>query len=216
MSDFLSRLAARAAGDAPAAHPRVPGRFAGSLMGVDVAAPTATESEAGSTPDRASLGPPRLAPPVPRAAGAEARHPSPPVTRLEPRLSLPSPPPSPPTEAAQPISKRVFDPSSADAPAVHRREPVAVGSMVVPAVSGPVAALPLVSARPATTARAEPRDTAATSMVAEASAEPVVQISIGRVEVRATIATPVAAPRPAAADRDEPHLALRDYLRGQR
>lgn len=212
MSDFLSRLAARAAGDAPAAHPRVPGRFEGSLVGVDVAAPTATESEAGSTPDRASTGPLRLAPPVPRAAGAEARHPSPPAPRLEPGLSLPSPP----TEAAQPISKRVSDPSLAEAPAVHHREPVTVGSVVLPGVSGQVAALPLVSARPATTARAEPRDTAATSMVAEASSEPVVQISIGRVEVRATIAAPVAAARPATADRDEPQLALRDYLRGQR
>lgn len=44
--------------------------------------------------------------------------------------------------------------------------------------------------RPAITARAELRSTAATSMVAEARAEPVVQISIG--------------------------LATRDYLRGQR
>jgi hypothetical protein len=214
VSDLISRLAARAAGTAAAAHPRVPARFegpAGPWFGVAEAGEFAARSLAGPPSDR------RTSPAPANARGRDTgRRPSGPSrvgsASAEPAVPMEAVAATPPGATAERLRK-VERVSERDG---RRAELSAVPPSAATQVS--VRAWPVVPAVPISATRLEPGSAAPVgSAESRPSAEPVVQISIGRVEVRATLAAPVPAPRPGPADRSrQPSLTLHDYLRGRR
>lgn len=200
MSDFLSRLAARAVGDASESRPSAP------ASGLDVSpAPTGPAAEAPvvrATPaapevrSEAPEAPPELPataadsdgesdPPMPakRADGAET------PARREPRR-----------QPSQPRPRERAEPPP-------RATRTSAAPVVVPAA--PVAAVPVVRHV------AETRLERVRSVTTVAADEPPVRVHIGRLEVRANLEQQ--APKPAR--REPPRqegVSLADYLRGRR
>jgi len=222
MTGFLGRMAARASGREPGITPRVPSRFEGADRAEPVAADgSSTEVAATSpVPVRPAAAPPRAEAVSGPPTEAAHRDP-PPVMSPEGTAAAALPAPAPVRAEAPPASPPADPPSVEDVgpPRTRPREapPKATSQprsapdlLVVPAA--PAAALSsaaaLVPAPGPVTADASPRE------------PDVVHVSIGRVDVRATVAPPH---RPAPPEQARPpvrspseRLSLHDYLRGQR
>jgi hypothetical protein len=233
MSDFLTRLAQRSLGAAPLIAPRLPGLFtpleespagnfadtitatdaaANSTHAVRAAAPRMTaRAEPASSEPRADVHPAQAppVPPVPDAASAPA--PAAPIDNTQARVDSPRVP----LVKAAPANGQAATPLLVTPPAPHPVAPLPPS--ISPRKPETAAATeerwsPLLPQRNTETAASPPawRDGAAAGDAGTTPA-PTVHISIGRVEVRANIATPPAAPRPRAAR--EPALSLDDYLK---
>jgi hypothetical protein len=222
---FLGRMAARATGAAPAVSPRLLSRFE---LGEGEAA-DASEEVVGRTRARAPAAPPptpmvaapvRISEPTvepPRVRAAESTpSATEPAAAQPPTVTTPVPPP--PSRAAQPLSLPAIDLSRELVPAAEAaarseevldRRPVApviVAAIPVPQRADTLATLPPAADRPGAGEPVAP------------NAPDVVHISIGRVEVRATVArpAPAAAAVQPANQPAEAALSLGDYLRGKR
>ena len=211
MSGYLARLAARAGGAPAAAGPRLPSRFEPSTGdgSTDAAAPP-TIATAAEVPAQADLpGPPRntdaraLVEPVGPARGEGDR-------------AIPSHR----DDRGLPATRTASEVGTAE-PAPERSA-VAVDSARsdTAALPAPPPATPRVEAAPPR--RAEPPTVTTPAACASARDEAsvpvpepdVVHVTIGRIEVRATLAPPAAAPRSARPARD-PERTLHDYLTGR-
>jgi hypothetical protein len=211
VTDFLSRVAARAVGASAAAQPRLTGLFepagpAGDatleLVEEEAVAPAAAPRRDEAPPaGELDQGRPQpaAAPPAQLARGADR-----PNAPVEPR------PPTPTDfvadshyvpEPARASRARAREPERVPAARVEERVPVPV-----------VAAAPLAHALPTAAAR-EPAPPPAPA--AARVEEPPVRVHIGRLEVRANVQPP-----PPERPRREPAgpdgLSLADYLRGKR
>jgi hypothetical protein len=209
VSDFLSRIAARAAGRAPLARPRMPALFeaagAAADRGIDVVDEelVATRTPAAAPADA----PPRV---------DEEAHPaqergvqSPPTVKPEHTAAVRSPgraratsaPPPRPTEHAA---------VQADASVSPQLVPARVPDAAVPVT--------VALAAPVTAARRVPVPFEAAPPVAVSPVReepPTVRVHIGRLEVRANLQH--APPQPLTRDEAPPKgTSLADYLRGNR
>lgn len=212
MNGFLSRLADRATNPQPNASPRVPSRF-------EIADSVASLRPAYSTFDE-------WAPSVPSSSPHQ-------LPRSEkPSLAAALRPPTPAADAAQALAAAIplVEPIGS-AEGLRPREQVKASAAPAASDLHPVSpATRAVESRATTTVQAVPRAAAEPSIPAAPSPvsaggadavapEHVVQISIGRVEVRAAIVAPPAPERPVKPDRScapAPALPLHDYLRGRR
>lgn len=200
MSGYLARLTARAGGAPAAAGPRLPSRFEPGAFGapadvaVAAAAPDAShQTHAGGNERR----------PAARAdvRAAELVVASPPAAGRDP--AAPAPVPTAGVAAPQVLTTSRADPRVGAEPA-ESALPRAPGAASRPAPLRVQSVPP-----PAAQARAPAqRDEASTP------APDVVHVTIGRVEVRATVAAPSTTPRAPRPSRDV-ERSLHDYLAGR-
>lgn len=200
MSDFLSRIAARAVGRAAVTQPRLPALFEETDpgdAGLDVSGAHGFVTQLVHTEAA-----PRATAQA-RDASAQPSRRAVPSSPLLPVRTPPSPDfPPPASEApengvrgAPVVPAQEADPAEAEQPAAPTRPAAAIG---VPPLPMPIESTPATSAAPS--ADDEP---------------PVVRVHIGRLEVRANLQpAPQQPPRRAQPERRE--LSLGDYLRGAR
>jgi len=228
MSDFLTRLAQRSMGAAPLIVPRLPSLFA-----------PAEESPSGNVADTAAVtGAARnstlASPPLPyRTTGRTD------PTTSEPRANIFSPQhPAAPEAAIAPAARSDSTPPRVESTLVPLVETAAqANAQTTQPLATPVTHHPTESLEPSIAPRKQDAPAAAAEqwlpLLPQRNAEsatpfpvvadipvgadtgtppaPTVHITIGRVEVRANIATPPAAPRPRAVSK--PALSLGDYLK---
>jgi hypothetical protein len=212
VSDLLSRLAARAVGEAPRAQPRIATPDDFGVMVPDAAREAVAEAPAArATP---------VAPAV-RSEAAETRVTSP--RAPEPRVTRP--PAQRPASAAQSTAAaertaQIAEEGPVEAPSPP--EPVAerVEPQAAPARAKTVPTLPAVPAAPAVSAPLVRRMVSTrverVHTVASVSAdEPPVHVHIGRLEVRANLEQPAPQPSRRESVRPEEGPSLADYLRGR-
>jgi hypothetical protein len=206
VSDFLSRLAARAAGQAPLAQPRVPTRFEDpgeAAEPLDVVAGRAPSEPAADVAAAVSPVTPPPRPPLPPAAAPGAPH----VAEAPARTPMPAPPAplvedhavTEPLGAAQPARERV----ASEPPAAVPPSPAAAPPAVAVTAAG----------RPRNPGAVAPSPAGPADIAAPPPEPPPVRIHIGRLEVRANL-EPVPATKPERRRPSEPELSLTDYLRG--
>jgi hypothetical protein len=208
VSDFLSRVAARAVGRAALARPRLPALFEPAGGGADL---EVVEEVVGRSRSAGSqvAGPPSLKPPASPPTGRESS---------APRRVRPAEAPARTTVAMQQPSQPAHR-DETPLPTLQRHEP-GREKIVEERTAVKDATVLVAEAAPATVA-AEPAALAKQSELPErlpprsAPAPPPVRVHIGRLEVRANLQEP---PRPQRApERPQPQeLALGDYLRGRR
>jgi hypothetical protein len=194
VSDFLSRLAARAVADPPRTPPSVPSTPA-AVTFASRAEPAATMEPhvARAVPSAPAV---RSEPPEFHADAERAPELTERAASIEPREEVVKTHVA--AEALRPLS--VGDP----------REDVPAAPAVPVAVAVPVPAAPIV--RRVVGSRFERTHTVATVVAAD---EPPVRVHIGRLEVRANLEQPP--PKPARRQPERPQgQALSDYLRGRR
>ena len=207
MSDFVSRVAARAVGRTAVARPRLPALFepAGPVAGLEVVEETVAprpHANAQRAPSVAGTPPP---PPRDREA-------PPPVT--PPR---PAPGRAPHESGVRRDTVVLGDPANGDAAAEREVELVAAERTPVTAAAAPLPAAPPVvapAAVAAPVARSAPAEPPAAAPPA-ATGTPHVRVHIGRLEVRANLSEPRPPQRPPERARPQ-ELSLGDYLRGRR
>ncbi|MGU3645677.1 hypothetical protein ACLBXX_11965 [Microbacterium sp. C23T] len=212
MSGYLARLAARAGGAPAAAGPRLPSRFeptsgegstdAATPLPIATAAHAPARAELPGAPAKSDA--PARIEPAGQARGEDGRAiaaPSDGAGRGEaagtaPEVVTAAPPPERGTLAVD------ADRGDAVAPPTPPLSTPRVEAVPPPRAQPPTATTPAV--------RASTRDEASVPVP-----EPdVVHVTIGRIEVRATVAAPAAAPRSARPARD-PERTLHDYLTGR-
>jgi hypothetical protein len=203
MTDFIARLAARAAGGAASARPRVPSRFE-AMRGADL---TVVAEEVPAPPIREPAQSPttftRVPSPLTPVRGYPARR----HDRVE-------------TVREQTVVGRQLEADTATAGAEPTASPSPPGplrevhSVVERAAAAAAPVAPVITrAVPVVT---EPVTHQFSSASVDEPAAPDVRISIGRVEIRAA-PPPPPAPRPARPPAGKPDpLPLREYLRGRR
>lgn len=225
MNDFLTRLAQRSMGAAPLISPRLPSLFAppeepnigitdpaaviGTAQGTTIApAPAPSHATAPAAPPhiepRASVYPLQdtVTPEAAIKQNAARRS-----ERTEPHVE---PAPTPLVPNVQANTPAVPQPAHTASPFAPLAEPRAEsGNQDGRAAPGPW--LPLLPQRKTEPAAVLPAMADDRPAAQAAPAAPTVHITIGRVEVRANIATPPAAPRPRTAS--QPALSLSDYLK---
>ena len=217
MTGYLDRLAAKAAGAAPSARPRVPSLFEEAIVedAKDMTRPDAAPALAPAQPLRASDNPPiRTAPtsdPVRSAVPPAAERLIPPAAeRLIPPASAPE------VVAAHSADPNPMSPAGKTADP-EPRPPVYAAPHPSPqnperrdrAETGPAPVAPSI----AVTAR--PRQDAA-PFASDTPREPdTVTVRIGRIDVRATLPAPIPINRPTA-PRPADVPSLHDYLAGRR
>lgn len=224
MTDFLTRLAQRSIGAAPLIAPRLPSLFASD----DGAAPV----NAANT-DITQHTPRAAAPATAPMPAAGARRTDPVVTELHTSIDAPQRSPAPeasPAPATAPQTARtpphiepipLVKPSQPDMQAAQPPAAIAprtevsptphVTQLVQQTATAQQPWQPLLPQRAAQPAAAFPAlADAAANNNATASA-PTVNITIGRVEVRANVAAPQPAPRPRPTS--VPALSLSDFLK---
>ncbi len=226
MNDFLTRLAQRSMGAAPLIAPRLPSLFApAEESNSNVADSTAGADMA----HRTTL----VSPPVPSSTPAHNTHAS-----IEPQTPLRQSQRSTGPEAALspvPAARPESVAPRAESTLTTLVQTVHEHTQAAPQL-GPVASRPTAAAEPLLTPRKQddraapepwkpllPQRKAESAAAFPAVADtpvstdtgtppaPTVHITIGRVEVRANIATPPAAPRPRTVS--QPALSLSDYLK---
>lgn len=226
MNDFLTRLAQRSLGAAPLIAPRLPSLFAPSEESNSNFAGTAAVTDAvhsttfASTPlqsnttkrtDSASSEPRANIYPPQRTIASEAANAPAPAARAE---SAPPRAESAPTQLVQTVHEN--NQAAPQLAPVASPSTAAAEPLLTPRKqdehTAPEPWLPLLPQRKAESAAAfsAMADTSVNTDTATPLA-PTVHITIGRVEVRANIATPHAAPHPRATT--IPALSLGDYLK---
>lgn len=222
MSDFLTRLAQRSLGEAPAVRPRLPGLFAplneeatpaSEAVVVDLHEPLPALAPAPlsrapkareETADATGTGPARA--PAPAVAGERAGN-AVPARKSEAQATQPSG-----DEGEAAASER-----SAREPLVRARPSAESGSSPVLLVEKAApreqlpASPPVAQTRQRARAKESTADSAGQYLDREPAQAPAVHITIGRVEVRASIAAPPPPVRPRP--EHKPALSLADYLR---
>ena len=212
MTGYLDRLAAKAAGAAPSARPRVPSLFEDAIV------EDAKDTQATTRPDAASA----LAPAQPLRASD-----NPPIRT--------APTSDPARSAVPPAAERLIPPASApEVVAAHSAAPNPVspaGKPAGPEPRPPVYAAPHPSPQnpqhrdeaasgpapvaPPIAVTARPRQDAA-PFASDTPREPdTVTVRIGRIDVRATLPAPIPINRPTA-PRPADGPSLHDYLAGRR
>ena len=209
MSDFVSRVAARAVGRAAVARPRLQALFepAGPVAGLELVEETvAPRAHANAQSAPAVAGKP---PPPPRDREAP-----PPVTPPRP---VPGRAPHEPGVRRDTVV--VGDPANGDAAAEQvveivaaERAPVTAAAASLSAATVPPVVTP--AALAAAVARAAPAEPPAAAFPAPTESAHV-RVHIGRLEVRANLSEPRPPQRPPGRARPE-ELSLGDYLRGRR
>jgi len=198
VSDFLSRLAARAVGEAPRTR-----------------APSAERGTAASRATAAELPVARATPSAPevRAEPAELR------VEAEPRAT---PPPARegvaaegPSEPIAPVTATVLRDAAAARPVVEPNDPTPESVAVRAGEPVPVVVATPVPATPSIERHVESRLQRVHTLETVTADEPPVRVHIGRLEVRANLEQP---PRQQPKRRPERPQAetLSDYLRGRR
>jgi hypothetical protein len=232
VSDFLSRVAARAVGAAPVAGPRLPSAFEGGgpagEAGPEVvdgeALATAAPRPSATTPGPEARGVERVAPPA--AGTALSRVGAGEPDGIAPAAHVPSEVGRPASFIATPEREnRAVEAVPALLPERDPGPPVAAAAADLPAADVPAAVVPragapvVVAARPAAAAvprAARPREPEPGAATAAGEIEPPpVRVHIGRLEVRANLQQP-APQRPHRDEERPPELSLPDYLRGKR
>lgn len=225
MNDFLTRLAQRSMGTAPLIAPRLPSLFAPVEESNSHIADTAAVTNAAHNTTLVST-------PLQSPAIGRTDH-----TFIEPCANS-YPPQRPIPPEAAPAASIDTTPLRVDSTLVPLVETAAqANAQTTPTLATPVAPQPAAPLEPPIATRKQDTPTAAPESwlpllpqpkaesaaafpaVADTSAgadtgtppAPTVHITIGRVEVRANIATPRAAPRSRAASK--PALSLGDYLK---
>ena len=214
MSDFIARIAARAVGEAPAAHPRLPSAFEDAgrhgeagLEVVEAEVPAERPPSPAHAP-RATAAGDAPAPPPAEDPGVAPREPG----RREPAAPATHEPVTPGRPERVPAAARRPEP---EPPPTETAGAVAAAPEPVPATPDPApAAVPAAAA-------AVPRIAHATAPArAEATVAPVepppVRIHIARLEVRANLQHPPPSKQRTRDDEQPPELSLADYLRGRR
>jgi hypothetical protein len=220
VSDFLSRVAARALGEAPLARPRLPALFEASaeLDVVDEEIGVRSPSSAGDAPFAVSSDPGATQAPERSRRRAAVRTES----RRTEGLTASSPPPTPrrdpggPSKPSDTLSlgrSGVVGPRGAAS--AFARAPAApapgIRELARATTASAAVAVPARRAEP----RAVPAPSVAQTAATDARDEPApVRVQIGRLEVRANLHEAPRSERP----RREPEpegLALSDYLRGK-
>ncbi len=231
MNDFLTRLAQRSIGAAPLIMPRLPGLFApieesriGNLAVTSTATDAVTDSSRNSTP---------ASPPLPsRTAGHADSTPSEPHAFVYPAQRTATP------EAVNaPAAQIATTPASVESLFIPLVETAQANSQATPPLVAPSIPHTGASVEPSIALRKQDTPAAAAEQwltllpqrkadaIATFSAladtplradtgtppAPTVHITIGRVEVRANVASPQAAPRPRPAS--QPAISLGDYLK---
>jgi hypothetical protein len=197
VSDFLSRLAARAVRDVPRVTPAVPeaahgdSRAAQPEVPVARALPTAPEVRAEAPEVRVEPEPGRERPPRPQTERVAA-HASTAATTNPLRSAATHLPPPPDREPGETSPEPVVP-----------REPVAVVTAV------PIPAAPTIERR------VESRIQRMHTVETVAADEPPVRVHIGRLEVRANLEQPPRS-QPRREPARPPGQTLSDYLRGRR
>ena len=227
MADVLTRLAQRGRGGYADVVPRVPALFEPS------AGDTGPAADPGFVEEVSEIIAPRRPDPVParaerphrtaEAGPVETVRPAYPVMPIAPseRPRQRTPGEGTPSSEAAPVEPAGAGALVADAPAV-RPVPVQPDSEPPHGIRPSVTAIPIPVAAPVS---GVPRRAAATEAVSTGPAgqappaEPVVQISIGRIEIRAVAPTPASAAAPSAeaaapASANAAGLSLSAYLRG--
>jgi hypothetical protein len=221
MTGLLARMAARATGATPGIWPRLPARFEAPT------GPEGSEAVVASRPAHDA----GAAYPVPRTAPRDDdRSPETRVPRMSRAAGSSEPPPG--TQGV-PVTSPAEEPELARAPSgdgpagrpgMPRSREAAVASYG-PAVSAqPRTTAPLVAATPDAAVVAAPAASRPSGREGAAQgrsgAPDVVHVTIGRVEVRATVAAPSPAPPAASTVRAQSPAAepvsLHDYLTGKR
>ena len=212
MSDFLSRIAARAVGEAPRARPRLPGPLersgseTGSDVGLEVVDEHVVATASSPTPAAAA---PRSATP------ARDRELAPPSAlgglggaNLVHHTEVPSAHEEARVEASEPATRAMPSARSPEIVAVQSEVDVSPPVPVVAVAPTVVPATPL--------PRAGPTPAAPTAAVmVERDDAAVVRVHIGRLDVRANLQEAPKRPPRRAETRPE-GLSLSDYLRGRR
>jgi len=212
MTGYLDRLAAKAAGAAPSARPRVPSLFEDPIVEdakdtQDTTRPDAAPALAPAQPLRASYNPPArtvlASDPARSAVPSAAERLLPPASGTE-VVAAHSADPNPVSPADKPADPEPR-PHVYAAPHPSPQDPERRDQ----ATAGPVTAAPSI----AVTAR--PRQDAA-SLASDTPREPdTVTVRIGRIDVRATLPAPIPINRPTA-PRPADVPSLHDYLAGRR
>lgn len=197
MTDFLSRLAARASGLAPSVRPDLPARFE-SFQDTSAETPDHDVSQVDVSESR---------PPAPHPAQLSRQSG---YSRSDRQRGQPALNPAPSIEAASPAPARRADGTGFSRVPAARRQPETspVGAPAPPVVP----AAPVI---PPSSTRSEPESGSQPAANTESS-EPVVRISIGRVEVRASLSTAPSPVRQETRATAPDPLPLHDYLRGRR
>lgn len=233
MTGFLERMAARATGGMTSAQPQLPARFsppdpvlpvddAGGVVPGDglrtppVAIPTSLNRTAdtvdnepvGSAERRSVVQPARAAGPITPVHPVGQQQDDPAVAFVQdqtPGVSAGPPPPGP-----DPRPDPDPDPDPSLNPGAQRVTVGVAKALMSATLPATVAAIPVLPTLP---------EAGIASQLAQPqppSQPHVVQISIGRVEVRAAVAPAAAASRPATEAKQPDQLSLRDYLDGRR
>jgi hypothetical protein len=223
MSDYLTRLAASALEQLDAVQPRLPSRFETTRAAPSVQPDAEYTSDAEAALDRrAAVDPsPPVSPPS-RISEQTSEAPRPPARRvvMAPQPETSKPRASRPQDDAR---KRLTLPAPHPAPQSTDRVIVqSVVSEAAPIVQRPVGTRPPIERAPrsvspavvATVVRAPDRvDSASGPSQTTNQERPAIHVTIGRIEVRASLSPAPAAPR-AKSTSSAPRLALGDYLRG--
>lgn len=222
MTDFLTRLAQRSMGAAPLIAPRLPSLFAPpEELNIGIADPATVIGTVKDTTIAPAPAPSRATAPAapphiePRASVYPLQDTVTPEAAIEPRAAKRSEPrvepePTPLVQNIHANTPAAPQPAPAEspfaAPAEPRPEPRDQDRRAAPEPWLPL--LPQRKTEPAAVlpAMADDRPAAQAALPA-----PTVHITIGRVEVRANIATPPVVPRPRATT--TPALSLGDYLK---
>lgn len=215
MSDFLSRLAARAVGESAAVRPRTPGLFEEPGAAADATLEIVDEQVVAPRPGpvrddgHAEPSNARAASPfAPTRAVAES------VTATPGAEAAPSAPRPHQIAGAPPaISGAGRDERRPEPVGARRRDPVAVTASDLQGRPVASAAVRVTPAAPATAAAREPAFGARAAVARHD--EPAVRVHIGRLEVRANLHQPASEQPRREAPRAE-GLSLADYLRGER
>jgi hypothetical protein len=226
VSGYLDRLAARASGAPAAVAPRLPSRFEDSapsnqvtVEDVEAVTPTRTSGEAAAlVSDRRAIvpvgmrppGTPELRPERAESTGDRPRGDILRATRGDHRGAAAAAAQDPtPNRLELPVTSAPLSPKDSDLPTAAIRAIVPVN----PAASG------VDESRPATAVSTPPGpvDAVGRRDRSAVSAPDVVHVSIGRVEVRASLTPAPAAPlRPARSESTDGTSSLHDYLQGRR
>ena len=220
MSDFLSRVAARAVGEAPVAQPRLPALFERAGFAAEPGLEVVEEEIV--APAASSAGRELRTGPEPLPSGDRTAAPAAETRSRRSAQSTASPSPTSPRDSGEPSKRN--DALSLERSGAAGQSAAAASPARVPAVSASPGPEPVRTTATSVAVAVPARRAAPLAVPAPAVAhaaanvphdEPPVRVHIGRLEVRANLQE---APRTERRreEREPEGLALSDYLRGRK